>query len=70
MKNGINVARAARLIGRSAVTLRRWDHTGVFSARRDPTGDRVYTPADLVELREIAATRRAGRPRKNQEAPA
>jgi len=50
--------------GPCIATLRRWDMEGVFLARKDRRGRRVYNGADLVELRELAATRKAGRKRK------
>ena len=57
------VATTARLIGRSPDTLRKWDMKGIYLARRDRCGRRWYNDQDLVELRQLAATRtrRAGR---------
>ena len=34
-------------IGRSTSTLRRWDRTGKFPAKRQPSGQRYYDEADV-----------------------
>lgn len=50
---GINIA--ARVVGRSPGTLRRWERLGLVSkARRDSmTRKRVYTEADLDALARL-----------------
>jgi DNA-binding transcriptional MerR regulator len=55
---------AARILGCDPQTLRRLDFLGLYAARRDRRGARVYSEADLDQIREIRASRRAGRPRK------
>jgi hypothetical protein len=62
----IKIGQASRLIGKDEVTLRRWDERGVFPTRRDKNGDRIYTERDVVELRQIGAQRKAGRPPKSR----
>jgi DNA-binding transcriptional MerR regulator len=63
MADVFKIGQASRLIGRDPETLRRWDGEGIFPARRDQRGYRVYTQQDVEELRSIRATRRPG-PRK------
>jgi hypothetical protein len=65
----LNVGAAARLVGVDEVTLRRWDESGVFPARRTPNGYRTYTLGDVEELRTLRALRRPGRPRKKGKPP-
>ncbi len=44
---------AAKLLGVSEMTLRRWDRVGKFKARRHPmNGYRVYRREDLLALRQ------------------
>jgi excisionase family DNA binding protein len=48
----ITVKEAAALLGVSIVTLRRWDDTGKFKARRHPiNGYRLYSAAEVRRLR-------------------
>lgn len=59
----------ARTLGVHANTIARWEARGVIeAARRDSANRRLYTEADLEDLRRLAATIKAGRPRKNREA--
>lgn len=47
------IAEAAELLGVSQVTLRRWDASGRFLARRHPiNGYRLYDAAAVLQLRE------------------
>jgi DNA (cytosine-5)-methyltransferase 1 len=47
------IGEAARLLGVSEVTLRRWDRDGKFSPHRHPmSGYRLYKRADVVKLRK------------------
>lgn len=49
----INIAEAARLLGVSQPTLRRWDELGKFPARRHPINTyRQYLLADVMKLRK------------------
>jgi DNA-binding transcriptional MerR regulator len=48
----ITIAAAAKLLGVSLPTMRRWDETGKFSARRHPiNGYRLYLLRDVMKLR-------------------
>lgn len=47
------IAEAAEVLGVSEPTLRRWDASGRFPARRHPVnGYRLYDTATVIELRE------------------
>ncbi|MFO0662994.1 MAG: helix-turn-helix domain-containing protein [Polyangiaceae bacterium] len=49
----VTIAEAADLLGVSLPTLRRWDETGKFKARRHPiNGYRLYKRTDVMRLRE------------------
>lgn len=49
----LTVAEAAKLLGISQPTLRRWDDTGKFPARRHPiNGYRMYWLEDVMKLRK------------------
>jgi len=43
----LRIGDAARRLGVSVDTLRRWDENGTLLARRLPSGQRVYLPSDL-----------------------
>ena len=43
----LRIGEAARRVGVSVDTLRRWDREGRLVARRLPSGQRVYSTADL-----------------------
>lgn len=48
----ITIREAARFLGVAEVTLRRWDASGKFKARRHPiNGYRLYRKRDLERLR-------------------
>ena len=50
-ENLLTVKQAASLLGVSVITLRRWDDTGKFRARRHPiNGYRLYRRADVGRL--------------------
>lgn len=46
----LRIGEAARRVGVSVETLRRWDREGKLEARRLPSGQRVYAPSDLAEV--------------------
>lgn len=49
----ITIAEAAKLLGVSLPTLRRWDGSGKFRARRHPmNGYRMYARDDVLRLRK------------------
>ena len=49
----ITIAEAARLLGVSLPTLRRWDESGKFPARRHPINSyRMYLRDDVSKLRK------------------
>jgi excisionase family DNA binding protein len=49
----ITIAEAAKLLGVSQPTLRRWDELGKFKARRHPiNGYRLYDRAMVLKLRD------------------
>jgi excisionase family DNA binding protein len=48
----ITIAEAAELLGVSQITLRRWDASGKFRARRHPINSyRMYVREDVLRLR-------------------
>jgi len=48
----ITIAEAAKLLGVSQPTLRRWDDLGKFKARRHPINSyRMYVREDVLRLR-------------------
>jgi excisionase family DNA binding protein len=57
----ITIAEAAKLLAVSLPTLRRWDESGKFPARRHPINSyRMYLRADVMRLRKrIVAGERA-----------
>ena len=49
----LTIREAADLLGVSLPTLRRWDESGKFEARRHPiNGYRLYAKADVLKLRK------------------
>ncbi len=49
----ITIAEAAELLGVSLITLRRWDASGKFRARRHPINSyRMYVREDVLRLRK------------------
>jgi len=49
----ITIAEAAKLLAVSLPTLRRWDESGKFRARRHPmNGYRMYLRDDVMKLRQ------------------
>ena len=38
-----------RLIGRSVITLQRWDRKGILRAKRSPTNRRYYTHQQYID---------------------
>lgn len=52
-KELITIKAAAELLGVSEMTLRRWDASGKFAARRHPMNNyRVYGHRDVLKLRD------------------
>jgi excisionase family DNA binding protein len=58
---------AARLVGISADTLRRWSNAGRLTVRRTSSGIRLYSRS---ELERLAAARLRGSPATREEAEA
>ncbi len=49
----LTIKAAAEILGVSEMTLRRWDESGKFRARRHPlNGYRLYARADVMKLRK------------------
>ncbi|MBK6520027.1 MAG: helix-turn-helix domain-containing protein [Polyangiaceae bacterium] len=49
----LTISEAAEMLGVSQVTLRRWDASGRFRARRHPINDyRMYDRAEVERLRK------------------
>ena len=61
----ITISEAAKVLGVTEVTLRRWDASGKFKARRHPiSGYRIYRVEDVMRLRKkITGKEPAGRER-------
>jgi len=56
----ITIKEAAKILGVSEMTLRRWDQSGKFRARRHPLNDyRLYARADVLKLRRRILGERA-----------
>ena len=51
MPRQIPIGEAARILGVSVDTLRRWDRQGRIKTRRDPSNRRVVSEAELDRLR-------------------
>lgn len=52
----LTIAQAARLLGVSPQTLRRWDESGKFPARRHPMNSyRIYARDEVLRLQKIIA---------------
>ena len=64
---GHTIGYAARVVGKSANALRRYEQRQLIKLSRDSRGWRDLTDADIVKLREIAASRPNGRPPKAQK---
>ncbi len=61
---GYSIAKGSRLVGTSQNAIRRYEARGLIKLSRDERGWRDLTDADIVKLREIAASRPNGRPPK------
>ena len=48
-----SIGEAARLVGVSTDTLRRWEREGVFTPGRTPAGHRRYSDADISTLQTL-----------------
>lgn len=51
----VSIGKAAKMLGVSTMTLRRWDKSGKFEAMRTPTGRRVYLLASIEEIMNKSA---------------
>lgn len=51
----VAIGTAARILGVSVSTMRRWEADGHISAQRTPGNQRRYLVADLMRLRGVAA---------------
>jgi MerR family transcriptional regulator/heat shock protein HspR len=60
----MTIGMAARLVGRAPDTLRWWERLGLISPRRLSNGMRVFSRDDIEQLKQVAALRTAGRPRR------
>jgi DNA-binding transcriptional MerR regulator len=62
------ITEAAKKVGRSTDTLRRWQEDGTFSpddsVQMGKLKVRLYTDADIERLRKIAKAKKPGRPKK------
>lgn len=57
----ITIRAAADLLGVSLPTLRRWDESGKFPARRHPINDyRMYLRDDVMKLRKTIVQGKTG----------
>lgn len=57
----LTISQAARRLGVSQVTLRRWDAAGKFKARRHPINDyRMYSKVDVERLKRRILKGRIG----------
>ncbi len=55
MKNTYSVGEFAELIGKSVITLQKWDRAGTLKAHRSPTNRRYYTHDQYLEYRGLVA---------------
>lgn len=51
-----------QLIGKSVLTLQRWDRKGIFPAYRSPTNRRYYTRAQYLEYMQQGKPKEEKRP--------
>jgi len=57
MENTYSPKQFGALIGKSVLTLQRWDRAGILQAHRTPTNRRYYTHGQYLEYRGLKATR-------------
>lgn len=56
----LTIAQTATMLGVSAATLRRWDASGKFKARRHPlNGYRLYPRAEVIRLKRAIESGRS-----------
>src|SRR5215472_17404090 len=55
MENTYSPKQFGQLIGKSVLTLQRWDRAGILRAHRTPTNRRYYTPDQNLEYRGLKA---------------
>jgi len=49
----LTVKEASKVLGVTAVTLRRWDNSGKLKAKRHPMNNyRIYDPSEVAELKK------------------
>ena len=58
------IGQASRIVGRCTDTLRQWERSGLVVPSRTSSGQRIYSAEDIKRLREVAAEKQPGRPRK------
>jgi hypothetical protein len=58
MRTLLTISAAARLVGRSASTLRAWERRGLLHPARDSAGRRLYRASQVMEA--AASIRRPG----------
>lgn len=63
---GKTVSQAARQLGLSPQTLRDYEKRGVVTPYRDRSGYRRYRDEDIRQIIAYMATRKPGRPRREQ----
>ena len=62
------IGTVSRLIGRAPDTIRAWEKRGEFvAAARLSNGTRLFSPDNVRRLRELAASKKPGRPPKAQK---
>lgn len=62
----LTIGQVAKMVGRSAATIRRWEADGDMPAPARVAvgrGARVYSENDVIRLRTLAASKHAGRPK-------
>src|SRR5215471_5658265 len=55
MENTYSPKQFGQLIGKSVLTLQRWDRAGILKAHRTPTNRRYYTHDQYLEYRGLKA---------------
>ena len=53
-KSRLTLHEAAAVLGVSKETLRRWERRGLYRAKRDWRGARIYSASDSVALQRLA----------------
>src|SRR5207245_1067843 len=58
-KSELTVGEASKIVGVSPTTIRVWEHYGLVSSRRSPSGYRYFGPNEIARIRRIAFLRTA-----------